>query len=137
MISAPLQARLLDAGLLLLRLTAGYVGVLHGSQKIQRGVDTFAQNLPKGVPMPEVSAWLAVGAELGGGILLILGLLTRLATLPFIFTMGVAFFLAHGAKLVGQGNGEHALVVGMMLIAILLAGAGRFSLDALLLKRRG
>ena len=130
------KARLLDAGLLLLRITAGGVGVLHGSQKLQGGVENFASKLPKGVPMPEISAWMAVGAETLGGALIILGLFTRLATIPFIFTMGVAFVMAHGMKLVGPGNGEHALVVGLMLITILLTGPGRISLDALLFGRK-
>ncbi|MBY5920711.1 DoxX family protein [Ferrimonas balearica] len=48
-----------------------------------------------GLPMPELMAALAVGAELVGGVLLILGLLTRLTTLPLMVTMLVAAFAVH------------------------------------------
>ena len=131
-------AHLRDLGLLVLRLTAGGVGLLHGYQKIfQMGVGNFAKHLEgMNVPMPEVSAWLAALAEFGGGALIVLGLLTRLATLPFIFTMGVAFFVAHKGVIVGEKPGEPALVVGLMLVALLLTGPGRFSLDAAIFGRK-
>jgi putative oxidoreductase len=137
MLSHETSARLTDLGLLVLRFTAGGIGLLHGGQKLfQFGVDNFAKNMPPGVPMPYISAWLATLAEFGGGALIVLGLLTRLATLPFIFTMGVAFFVAHKGILIGEKNGELALVAGLMLTAILFTGPGRLSLDALLFRRK-
>jgi putative oxidoreductase len=138
MTSSASSAHLRDLGLLVLRVTAGGVGLLHGGQKIfQMGVGNFAKHLEgMNVPMPEVSAWLAALAEFGGGALIVLGLLTRLATVPFIFTMGVAFFVAHKGVLIGEKSGEQALVVGLMLIAILLTGPGRFSLDAAIFGRK-
>ncbi len=48
-----------------------------------------------GLPMPEVMAALAIGAELGGGVLLIVGWLTRLVSLPLMVTMLVAAVTVH------------------------------------------
>lgn len=48
-----------------------------------------------GIPFPTVNVSLAIGAELGGAVLLALGLATRLAVIPLIFTMFVAAFTVH------------------------------------------
>ncbi|MCD9457458.1 DoxX family protein [Marinibactrum halimedae] len=48
-----------------------------------------------GLPLPEVMAFLAVGAELVGGILILLGLATRLVAIPLMVTMLVAAFAVH------------------------------------------
>lgn len=48
-----------------------------------------------GLPMPEVMVALAAGSEFFGGILLILGLATRLISIPLMFTMLVAAFAVH------------------------------------------
>lgn len=48
-----------------------------------------------GMPFPSLMAGLATGAELGGAILLLLGLATRWATIPLIFTMVVAALSVH------------------------------------------
>ncbi|MGC9387351.1 MAG: DoxX family protein, partial [Hydrogenovibrio sp.] len=48
-----------------------------------------------GLPFPELMAGLAVSAEVGGALLLLLGLATRWATIPLIVTMLVAAFSVH------------------------------------------
>ncbi len=48
-----------------------------------------------GLPFPELNAALAVGAEVGGAILLVLGLATRWACIPLMFTMVVAALTVH------------------------------------------
>ena len=45
-------------------------------------------------------------------------------------TMGVAFFLAHGGKLTGQGNGEMAFLYLGAYVVLFLTGGGRFAVDA-------
>ncbi|RDV26160.1 DoxX family protein [Alteromonas aestuariivivens] len=48
-----------------------------------------------GLPMPALQVTLAIGAELLGGIFLLLGLFTRLSSIPLIFTMLVAAVMVH------------------------------------------
>ena len=61
------------------------------------------------------------------------GLLTRPAAFFLLFTMGVAFFLQHGGAPFGER--EMAFLYGAFSLTLLLTGAGRFSLDALLQNR--
>ena len=47
------------------------------------------------MPLPEVMAFLATAAELGGGVMLVAGLATRLVAVPLMITMLVAAFAVH------------------------------------------
>lgn len=121
---------------LALRLGVGLVFFLHGLQKLTNGPSGFAGMLTGlGVGAPGLIAWLVTIAELVGGGLLLIGLLTRLATLPLIATMIGAILLVKadlgviappdspmpGAEL------DIALLAG--LVALLLLGPGRISVD--------
>jgi putative oxidoreductase len=126
-------------GLLLLRLVAGAAFVLHGWPKIQH--PTSWMNAMGGGTSPILQAAAAI-AEFGGGIALILGILTPIAALGIAIDMAFALFLVHLPKhqpFVGQGPGGSFelpllyLAVGVMLFFV---GPGRFSLDALLWKPR-
>lgn len=124
---------LADLGPLLLRVGVGAVFAAHGWQKFQDGPENFATTLDGlGVPSPEVVAWLMTVAEGVGGLLLVVGLLTRLVTLPLIAVMIGAIVLvkidlgfivpdAAGAEL------DTALLAG--LLALLFVGPGRLSVD--------
>lgn len=119
-----------DLGLLVLRLwLGGSMLVLHGWGKLLgllAGKTAFANPLGLG---STPSLLLVILAEVGCSILLLLGLGTRLAALALAFEMGVAFFLAHGAKFSGLGNGELAWIYLVGYVALFVAGAGKFSLD--------
>jgi putative oxidoreductase len=124
-------------GLLFIRAVVGVVFVYHGAQKLfglfgGKGIAGFTENLKAmNFPMPEINAWLAGGAEFFGGILLILGLFTRLASVPLLITMLVAVFVVHRNAFGLPNNGmEYALTLGCVLVGIGLLGPGRFSLDA-------
>ena len=131
-----------DVGLLMIRAILCVVFVYHGSQKVlgafdgpgMAGVVGMMQKME--MPLPVASAWAAALAELVGGALVGIGLLTRLAALPTAFTMFVAAFVVHG-KAFGAGNGgmEYPLTLGIVLAGLILTGPGRLSLDALLLGR--
>jgi len=126
--------RAADLGPLLIRLGVGAVFAVHGWQKLNDGVSNFAGFLESlNVPLPDIVAWLQVVAEGVGGVLLVLGLFTRLATLPLIVTMVGAILLVKvdvgfvepgvtGAEL------EVALLAG--LLGLLFLGPGRYSLDS-------
>lgn len=124
-----------DLGLLWLRVLAGAGMAYHGYGKVFSGnIGQFAQGVAKmGFPMPEVFAWAAALSELAGGILLAVGLITRLSALSIFFTMAVAAFVAHRADPFQVK--ELALAYLTASGAILCAGPGRFSIDGYLLKK--
>jgi putative oxidoreductase len=84
---------------------------------------------PFGIGKPPSLA-LATFGELVCSAFLVLGLFTRVAALGSGTTMAVAFWFAHGTKLMGQGNGELPFLYLGAFIALFVAGGGKFSLDA-------
>jgi putative oxidoreductase len=123
----PLNA---DLALLVLRLWLGISLLwLHGSGKLinlLKGSFKFADPLGVGeVP----SLLMAVFAEVVCAALIALGLFTRLAAFFLIVLMGVAFFVVHGMKLHGQGNGELAFIYLAGFVTLFFAGAGKYSVD--------
>ena len=86
-----------------------------------------------GFPAPMLFAWAAALSEFLGGILIALGLFTRPAAIGWIFTMGVAAFVAHGADPFAKK--EMALLYLAFSVLLVGTGAGRFSIDAILGKK--
>ncbi len=123
--------KMAGAALLLLRVGLGLMMLAHGLPKMQ--------SLFSGEPIqfasvfgmsPEVSLGLAVFAEVGCSILLMLGLATRFAVVPLIVTMIIAVFVIHANDPFAKYEmGLHYLLGYMVL---LITGAGRYSLDALI-----
>ncbi|MBV8073985.1 MAG: DoxX family protein, partial [Candidatus Eremiobacteraeota bacterium] len=90
-----------SAGLLLVRLVVGLAFVLHGYPKIFALTDWMGAH---GFAPPWLQA-VAACAEFGGGILVLLGALTRLAALAILVDMLVAIVMVHlpqGAVFVGH-----------------------------------
>src|SRR5215212_1970646 len=134
-----LRKRFDTAGLLVLRVILGVIMAAHGLQKIQRGPAEFGRTAldSLGVPAPEVVGYVVTFAELGGGLLLILGLLTRLAALILTVDLVVAIVLVkvRVGLIAEEGAGagaelDLALIAGFG--ALLLMGAGALSLDRLI-----
>jgi putative oxidoreductase len=126
-------------GTTLLRLIVGTTFIAHGATKLfSFGVTGTAGFLGTiGVPMANLMAPVLIATELGGGILLVLGLLTRWVSLPLAFTMVVAIatvHLQHGFFL-PQGY-EFALLLGVGSLTLALQGAGAFALDNLVARNR-
>ena len=126
-----------SAGLLLLRLVMGAAFILHGWPLIQHPLDWMGPESP----VPGILQALAALAEFGGGLALVVGLLTRLASLGLVATMTVAVFmvhLPHGDPFVSQTGGrsyELAAVYLACAVIFLLLGPGRLSIDALLFRQ--
>jgi putative oxidoreductase len=72
---------------------------------------------------------LVVFAEVVASLLLVMGLTTRFAALVLVVNMAVAFLSAHKGSLSGSHSGELAFIYLAGYVALLLAGAGRISVD--------
>lgn len=126
--------------LLLIRLVMGLAFVLHGWPKIQNPMGWM--NAMGGSSVPSFLQALAALAEFGGGIGLILGLLTPIAAFGLVCQMIGALVLAHlpqGHPFVSQSGPSYELPLVYLVVAILLIalGPGKWSIDALLFARRG
>lgn len=124
----------LDISLLLLRLTFGSLMLIqHGWGKMMKFFADdpikFADPIGVGV-VPSLG--LAVFAEVICAALLIIGLYTRLAAVPLIITMLVAVFIVHAGDPLGKLELGIVYLVPYIILAML--GAGKYSLDAQLLK---
>ena len=118
-----------DIGIFLIRVVFGSSmlfghGLAKWNQLWGNGKVHFAE--PLGVD-PALVLGLAVLAEVGGSILVILGLLTRLALIPLISTMAVALFVVHEGD--AFSSMEKAILYGVAFIGLLLTGPGKISLD--------
>ncbi len=86
-----------------------------------------------GFPFPSFFAWVAVLSEFFGGILLMLGLLTRPVALLNIFVTFTASFIYHNGDIGNSGLLSFFFMI--MCLCILLFGPGKFSLDYFINKR--
>ena len=85
----------LDFGLLLLRLVSGGIILTHGFPKLQKIISgTLQFGDPVGLGQ-EISLYLSTFAEVLCALFVVLGLLTRIALIPLIINMAVAFFIQH------------------------------------------
>jgi uncharacterized membrane protein YphA (DoxX/SURF4 family) len=132
------------AVVILIRFVVGGVFLSEGIQKflfpVELGVGRFTKI---GIPAPEIMAPFVGVFEIGCGTLILLGLLTRPATLPMIVNMLVAiattkipillksgfWSMAHEARV------DYSMLLGS--IFLLLVGPGPWSVDARLVTREG
>jgi putative oxidoreductase len=130
--------RQLNAGLALLRLALGTIFIAHGAQKLfvfgLAGVTgAFGQ---MGVPMAGFFGPLVAVVEFLGGIALVFGLLTRVASLGLAINMLVATVLVHLPAGLFLPNGyEFTLSLLAATTLLTLTGAGAYSVDALIARR--
>ncbi len=118
-----------DLMLLLLRLVFGGAMLgAHGLRKMKRALsgDEIKFGDPIGIG-PELSLYLAAFAEGVCAILIILGLFTRLSTIPLIITMCVIVFVVHLKD--PFSDMELPLLYLAGFLTILAFGAGRYSFD--------
>lgn len=133
--STILNLRNTDIALLLLRLGVSGLMLTHGIPKLIRlfgsGPIQFGDPIGIGV---EASLTLTVFSEVICYVLILVGLGTRLASIPLIITMAVAFFIVHAAHAFERK--ELALFYLIVYIVLLLTGSGKYSLDHYFLKRK-
>ena len=131
--------RLDGLGPLVLRLVFGYFWFETGLAKVQNLDGFTARFVDWGIPFPAFSAALSAWTELIGGALLMLGLFTRLTAIPMIINMGVAIALVVIKNVNGIDDFVELdeVIYSLIFFWLLMAGPGRFSVDAILRRRLG
>jgi putative oxidoreductase len=130
--------RVLTVGLLVLRLVLGLTMAAHGAQKLfgwfdGPGLAGFAATLDRlGVRPGRTWAIVSAAVELGGGLLVAVGLLTPIAALFLAGNLLVAILTTHLARGFWNRDGGYEFPLALMggLVALSLAGAGAASLDS-------
>ncbi|HUS43523.1 MAG TPA: DoxX family protein [Ilumatobacteraceae bacterium] len=128
------DAQAIDFALFLLRCGAGAVMLAHGINHIRPNIDGTAGWFGSmGMRPAKFHAWLASITEIGGGILLLLGLLTPFAAAAVVGVMFVAWAINHrgnGFFIFHPGEGwEYVMTLGIVGLVIGALGPGAWSLD--------
>jgi putative oxidoreductase len=103
--------------------------IYHGWPKVTNLGGVIEGFTGMGIPLPAVAAVFAAVAEVGGGLLMLIGVLTDIAGLAFAIDMLGAIIFVHAKNGFGVDKGgiEWPLALMAMALAIALAGPGRFS----------
>jgi putative oxidoreductase len=125
-----------DALALVGRILLGLIFVLSGFQKLMGFSGVVGQIAGKGLPLPEVLAALTVAIELGGGLLLVIGLKARWAAFVlFLFIIPVSLTFHNFWTMEGAAAAMNKIqfmknvsIMGGMLLAAAF-GPGRYSID--------
>lgn len=123
-----------DFGILLFRAFAGLSMLTHGYPKLMKIINgdiSFPDPIGMGTAL---SLYCITFAEFFCAILLVVGLFSRLSTLPLIFGMFVAGIIFHGPD--PYATKELALVYMAAYSILLVTGPGRFSLDHLITRNK-
>ena len=120
-----------DGGLLLFRVIAGIIFVVHGWAKFNGGyaIGFFTKI---GMPIPSVSGPFITALEIGGGVALILGLLTRYLGILYTIQMCVAAYVQWILFKKGFSGAELEMLLVFTGILLATNGAGKYSLDKML-----
>lgn len=131
--SAPLWQ---SNGLALIRLIVGFFMAYHGyeifDEKIMNGY--LQWDMFKTSPSAKTMIFIGKAAELIAGILLFLGLFTRIACVIMITVMSyITFFVGHGKI---WYEDQHPFLLVLFALLFIFTGPGNFSLDKLLFNKR-
>ena len=115
-----------------IRSVIGIIFILHGSGKLNPGFGGFLTG-KLGFP-PEMQIPIAL-AEMIPGILLIVGVLTRIsASMISIIMLGAIFYVKKATNLIGDGGVEFELILLAGALLIITAGPGKASLAQVIKK---
>ncbi len=135
-LTAPGLAASAPSALLVLRAVTGLVFFMHGYQKLfDNGINATQGGFnAMGTPLPDISAVVVTFVELIGGAALIVGPLTRIVALLLTIDMLSAMFIVHveNGFFISNGGVELVLLLAGASVALMIAGAGPYSVDAVL-----
>ncbi|MFE3197403.1 DoxX family protein [Embleya sp. NPDC055664] len=138
---APVAAEGRDVAALVLRATLGPMLFAHGYNKVAgpgglAGTTGWFESL--GLQPAEVHARLAAGTEMAAGVGIVLGVANPLPSAATVGLMSVAAATDHKGKgfFVFKGGWEYTAVVGGAAVALAALGNGKYSIDALVGRRR-
>ena len=129
----------LNFSLFIFRLALGGLMIPHGYGKLKnfgKMLDDGKKGLPMGWKSPlsmldaTTSLSLTIFAEFFCACFIVLGLLTRLATILLIIAMSVAVYVGHGGRIFGDGSGAALFLFGFL--GLLFSGPGKISMDRLI-----
>jgi putative oxidoreductase len=120
----------ISLSLLIFRFTLGGLMIPHGYKKLMN----FAAKSPEftdpfGIGSP-LSMGLTIFAEFFCAILVVLGLMTRLACIPLIIAMSVAVFYSHNGQIFTEAETASLYLFGFL--ALFIAGPGKLSMDRMI-----
>lgn len=127
--------------LLVLRLYWGWSFFETGKGKLMNHAQTTEFFASLNLPLPGLNAWMAGSVECFGGLLLLVGLASRLVSIPLIFTMLVAYFTADNEALKAifsepdKFTGADPFLFLLTSVLVLVFGPGALSLDHLIAKK--
>ena len=119
-----------NIGMLALRLGGGALVIAHGYDKLVHFATLRHQFINFMGIGSSLSLTLVIFAEFFCGLLLLIGLFTRLAAIPVVISMAVALVKAHHSDVFGAG--EKAALYLTIFIALLLCGPGKASVDGII-----
>jgi putative oxidoreductase len=132
---APLYERLAPLAYTLIRVSLGLILIPHGFAKLfgNDAVNASRNFVNFGWAYPLAWAYFIGVLEFFGGIMLALGLFTRVIAAAFVIEMAViSFAVLYPTWSWGRRGMEYALFMGLVALAIFLRGGGRWSLDRLI-----
>lgn len=119
--------------ILFLRVFIGILMMTHGLAKLNH-FDQMANSFLDPIGWgSKISLIMIIFAELGCSILLILGLFTRLAIIPLLFSMSIAILVAHGADPFSAK--EMAVLYAGVYFVLFFTGGGTLSIDNFIYKK--
>ncbi|HXI85402.1 MAG TPA: DoxX family protein [Verrucomicrobiae bacterium] len=138
-----LVSRLQSPFLLVIRLYWGWQFFGTGKGKLMNLDKTAGFFATLNIPAPKLNAILAGSTECFGGLLLLLGLGSRIATVPLIFTMVIAYLTAESEAAHAIFSNPDKFVTAapflflLTCVIVLIFGPGCFSLDAIIARSCG
>ncbi|WP_308992424.1 DoxX family protein [Mariniflexile litorale] len=134
MTTTALEGKQVHAALLFFRIIVSLeLIIVHGFKKIGIGVEV-SEMVPNPLGLPEgINEFLAISANIGFPVFIILGVFTRLSVLPILAVTLTGYFIlhAHDALLIK----DVPFMYSVFFLFILIIGPGKYSIDAFIHKK--